>query len=155
LKGSQRKLDQSRSDAIDVKLHEGGIRDIEFLTQCLQRLHGGEDRWVRSGGTLLALRKLNDKGWISDRDYATLVSAYEFLRNVEHRVQFELGLQTHRLPTDDDALDRLARRTGIESSRSPGKKLLRKSKTPSPRSRKSTSALCGRIPPRCREQCMR
>ena len=121
-----KKLDHSRSNAIDVKLHEGGIRDIEFLTQCLQRLHGGEDRWVRSGGTLLALRKLNDKGWINDRDYAALVSAYEFLRNVEHRVQFELGLQTHRLPTDDDALDRLARRTGIESSRSPGKKLLRK-----------------------------
>ncbi|TAM81533.1 MAG: hypothetical protein EPN47_12325 [Acidobacteria bacterium] len=121
-----RKLDQSRSNSIDVKLHRGGIRDIEFLTQCLQRLHGGEDRWVRSGGTLLALRKLNDKGWITDRDYAALVSAYEFLRKVEHRVQFELGLQTHRLPTEADAIDRLARRTGIESSTSPGKKLLRK-----------------------------
>ena len=121
-----KKLDHSRSDAIDVKLHRGGIRDIEFLTQCLQRLRGGEDRWVRSGGTLLALRKLNDKGWISDRDYAALVNSYVFLRNVEHRVQFELGLQTHRLPTDADALDRLARRTGIESSKSPGRKLLRK-----------------------------
>jgi [glutamine synthetase] adenylyltransferase / [glutamine synthetase]-adenylyl-L-tyrosine phosphorylase len=121
-----RKLEHSRSNAIDVKLHRGGIRDIEFLTQCLQRLRGGEDRWVRSGGTLLALRKLNDKGWISDRDYAALVSAYEFLRNVEHRVQFELGLQTHRLPTDADALDRMGRRTGIESTKSPGKKLLRK-----------------------------
>ncbi len=121
-----RKLEQSQSDAIDVKLHRGGIRDIEFLTQCLQRLRGGEDRWVRSGGTLLALRKLNDKGWISDRDYAALVSAYEFLRNVEHRVQFELGLQTHRVPTEAGALDRLARRTGIDSSHSPRKKLLRK-----------------------------
>jgi [glutamine synthetase] adenylyltransferase / [glutamine synthetase]-adenylyl-L-tyrosine phosphorylase len=121
-----KKLDHSRSSAIDVKLHRGGIRDIEFLTQCLQRLRGGEDRWVRSGGTLLALRKLNDKGWISDRDYAALVSSYEFLRNVEHRVQFELGLQTHRLPTEADALDRLARRTGIESSKSRGRKLLRK-----------------------------
>ena len=121
-----RKLDQSRSNTIDVKLHEGGIRDIEFLTQCLQRLRGGEDRWVRSGGTLLALRKLNDKGWITDRDYAALVSAYEFLRKVEHRVQFERGLQTHRLPAEVDALDRLARRTGIDSSKSPGRKLLRK-----------------------------
>jgi [glutamine synthetase] adenylyltransferase / [glutamine synthetase]-adenylyl-L-tyrosine phosphorylase len=121
-----RKLEHSRSNATDVKLHRGGIRDIEFLTQCLQRLHGGEDRWVRSGGTLLALRKLNDKGWISDRDYAALVSAYEFLRNVEHRVQFELGLQTHRLPTEPDALDRLGLRTGIESRKSPGEKLVRK-----------------------------
>ncbi len=124
-----RKLEKGRSRAIDVKLHRGGIRDIEFLTQCLQRLHGGEDRWVRSGGTLLALRKLNDKGWISDHDYAALVSAYEFLRKLEHRVQFELGLQTHRLPTEADALDRLARRMGIDSKKSPGRKLLRKTQS--------------------------
>src|ERR1019366_4856454 len=31
--------------AIDVKLERGGIRDIEFLVQCLQRLYGGADTW--------------------------------------------------------------------------------------------------------------
>src|SRR5580658_2212327 len=41
----------------DVKLARGGIRDIEFLVQCLQRLHGGRDLWVRHGGTLLALSR--------------------------------------------------------------------------------------------------
>jgi [glutamine synthetase] adenylyltransferase / [glutamine synthetase]-adenylyl-L-tyrosine phosphorylase len=117
-----RKMRESRSDMVDVKSHRGGIRDIEFLTQCLQRLHGGTDTWVRSGGTLLALRKLNDKGWISDRDYAALTSSYEFLRRVEHRVQLEMGQQTHRLPAEPEALDRLARRVGTEVSRgfSPG-----------------------------------
>ena len=114
-----KKLRESHGAAIDVKRHRGGIRDIEFLTQCLQRIHGGEDRWVRSGGTLLALRKLNDKGWLSDRDYAALVGAYELLRKVEHRIQFELGRQTHRLPSEPEARDRLARRVGIESRRSP------------------------------------
>jgi len=109
-----KKMRESRSDTVDVKLHRGGIRDIEFLTQCLQRLHGGTDRWVRSGGTLLALRKLNDKGWISDRDYAALTNSYEFLRRVEHRVQLEMGQQTHRLPAEREALDRLARRVGAE-----------------------------------------
>ncbi len=108
------KLRESRDEAVDVKLHEGGIRDIEFLTQCLQRLHGGEDPWVRSGGTLFALRKLNDKGWLSDRDFAALTSGYEFLRRVEHRIQLEMGHQTHRLPVEREALDRLARRVGIE-----------------------------------------
>jgi glutamate-ammonia-ligase adenylyltransferase len=108
------KLRESRGEAIDVKLHRGGIRDIEFLTQCLQRLHGGRDPWVRSGGTLFALRKLNDKGWLSDRDYAALTSAYEFLRKLEHRVQLEMGQQTHRLPGEPAALDRLARRAGVE-----------------------------------------
>ncbi|MFB3922817.1 MAG: hypothetical protein ACE145_13920 [Terriglobia bacterium] len=108
------KLRESRGEAIDVKLHRGGIRDIEFLTQCLQRLHGGRDPWVRSGGTLFALRKLNDKSWLSDRDYATLTSAYEFLRKLEHRIQLEMGHQTHRLPSEREALERLARRVGVE-----------------------------------------
>ncbi len=120
-----KKVRESRSDTLDVKLHRGGIRDIEFLTQCLQRLHGGADPWVRSGGTLLALRKLNDKGWIGDADYAALTSAYEFLRKVEHRIQLEIGQQTHRLPAEPEALDRLGRRVGIEprSGASPGRGL--------------------------------
>ncbi len=123
-----KKLRESRGQAIDVKRHRGGIRDIEFLVQCLQRLHGLHDHWVRSGGTLFALRKLNDKGWLSNRDYAALTSAYEFLRKVEHRVQMEAGQQTHRLPTSPDALDRLGRRTGVEvaPSESPGDALLRR-----------------------------
>jgi glutamate-ammonia-ligase adenylyltransferase len=122
------KLRESRDEAIDVKLHQGGIRDIEFLTQCLQRLHGNEDPWVRSGGTLFALRKLNDKAWLSDRDFAALTSAYEFLRRTEHRIQLEMGQQTHRLPADLDALDRLARRVGIEPNvgERPGEALLRR-----------------------------
>ncbi len=110
-----RKLRESRGQGIDVKRHRGGIRDIEFLVQCLQRLHGSTDPWVRSGGTLFALRKLNDKGWLSDRDYARLTATYEFFRKVEHRVQLELGQQTHRLPAEGKALDRLARRAGVEA----------------------------------------
>ena len=111
-----KKLRESRDDSIDVKRHAGGIRDIEFLTQCLQRLHGGHDPWVRSGGTLFALRKLNDKGWLSDRDYAALTSAYEFLRRTEHQIQLDMGHQSHRLPADRAALDRLARRVGIQAA---------------------------------------
>ena len=111
-----RKLRESRAQAIDVKRHRGGIRDIEFLVQCLQRLHGLQDHWVRSGGTLFALRKLNDKSWLSNRDYAALSSAYEFLRKVEHRIQMEAGQQNHRLPAEQIALDRLARRVGLDPS---------------------------------------
>ncbi len=120
-------LREGRGSGTDVKRHRGGIRDIEFLTQCLQRLHGGHDPWVRSGGTLLALRKLNDKGWLSDSDYAALTSAYEFFRKVEHGIQLERGQQTHRLPNDREALDRLARRVGVVlgAGEDPGQALLR------------------------------
>jgi [glutamine synthetase] adenylyltransferase / [glutamine synthetase]-adenylyl-L-tyrosine phosphorylase len=110
-----KKLRESRDDSPDVKLHRGGIRDIEFLTQCLQRLHGGRDPWVRSGGTLFALRKLNDKGWLPDEDFAALTSCYEFFRQVEHRIQLEMGKQSHRLPASPEALVRLARRLEMDA----------------------------------------
>src|SRR5271157_5058683 len=110
------RLRESRGAAIDVKRHRGGIRDIEFLTQCLQRLYGRDDRWVRSGGTLHALRKLNDKGQLGDREFADLTTSYEFLRQIEHCVQLDRGQQTHRLPADAGALDRLARRVGPDGT---------------------------------------
>jgi [glutamine synthetase] adenylyltransferase / [glutamine synthetase]-adenylyl-L-tyrosine phosphorylase len=96
--------------AIDVKLERGGIRDIEFLVQCLQRLYGGAEPWVRHGGTMLALARLQDKGFLSGAEYGRLASAYQFLRHLEHRLQFEDDLQTHTLPSDPEALELLAKR---------------------------------------------
>jgi [glutamine synthetase] adenylyltransferase / [glutamine synthetase]-adenylyl-L-tyrosine phosphorylase len=107
--------------AIDVKLERGGIRDIEFVVQCLQRLHGGAEPWVRHGGTLLALARLHDKGFLSDAEYGQLASAYQFLRHVEHRLQFADDLQTHTLPRELDQLELLARRMpGAPISEGPG-----------------------------------
>jgi glutamate-ammonia-ligase adenylyltransferase len=113
-KTSLRARDNS-AGRVDVRNHRGGIRDIEFLTQWLQRLHGSHDTWVRSGGTLLALRRLNDNGWLSDGDFARMTSTYDFLCRVEHAVQLELGEQTGSLPSEADALDRLARSVGVET----------------------------------------
>ena len=95
---------------IDVKLERGGIRDIEFLVQCLQRLHGGADPWVRHGGTMLALARLQDKGYLTGAEYGRLAQAYQFLRHLEHRLQFDEDRQTHRLPEDPAALELIARR---------------------------------------------
>src|SRR5206468_1160492 len=64
-----------RNSAIDVKLERGGIRDIEFVVQCLQRLHGGAEPWVRHGGTMLALARLQDKGFLSSAEYGQLAYA--------------------------------------------------------------------------------
>jgi glutamate-ammonia-ligase adenylyltransferase len=95
-----RVLEQSGA-TIDVKLDRGGIRDIEFLVQCLQRVYGGAEPWLRSGGTLFSLQKLHDKRHISGKEFHELTSAYEFLRHVEHRLQLRQGQQTHRLSTDE------------------------------------------------------
>lgn len=106
------KASQKRGNisAFDIKLMPGGIRDIEFLVQCLQRLHGGREPWVRNGGTLLALARLRDKELLSASEYSNLSSAYEFLRHLEHRLQVVDDRQTHTLPSKPAELERLARR---------------------------------------------
>ncbi len=96
--GARRRAAAARGGSIDVKLDRGGIRDIEFLVQCLQRVYGGKERWLRSGGSLFSLQKLHDKGHLSGRDYNELTTAYEFLRKLEHRLQLRHGQQTHKLP---------------------------------------------------------
>src|SRR5438270_13056705 len=106
------KLSQRRGSksAFDIKLARGGIRDIEFLVQCLQRLHGGRVPWVRHGGTMLALSRLSAKDLLSEAEYGRLASAYEFMRDLEPRLQFEDDRQTHSLPRSSAELELLARR---------------------------------------------
>jgi len=83
---------------LDVKSGPGGLREIEFAVQCLQRVHGGREPWLRSSGTLFALQKLHDKGHIGDAEFRELGTTYALLRSIEHRLQCRHGLQAHRLP---------------------------------------------------------
>ena len=95
---------ETPGQGLNVKLDRGGIRDIEFLVQCLQRAYGGAEPWLRSGGTLFSLQKLHDKQHISGKEFHELTSAYEFLRHLEHRLQLRQGQQTHRLPSSEQEL---------------------------------------------------
>src|SRR5438270_3939090 len=95
------------NESINVKVDRGGIRDIEFLVQCLQRVYGGAEPWLRSGGTLFSLQKLHDKRHISGHDFHELTSAYSFLRHLEHRLQLREGQQVHRLPRSEHELQTL------------------------------------------------
>lgn len=115
----------SRPAGIDVKLDRGGIRDIEFLVQCLQRVYGGAEPWLRSGGTLFSLQKLHDKGHISGRDFHELTTAYEFLRRVEHRLQIAHGQQTHRIPSGEHELTVLARSVNPQAASHDARRFVR------------------------------
>ncbi len=86
------------AQGLDVKNGPGGIREIEFVAQCLQRVHGGGEPWLRSSGTLFALQKLHDKGHIGDAEFRELCATYALLRGIEHRLQCRQGAQSHRLP---------------------------------------------------------
>jgi len=99
-----------RKDEHDVKLARGGIRDIEFLVQCLQRLHGAREASLRHGGTLFAIRLLLENDLLSETECSRLTNAYQFLRQLEHRLQFEDDRQTHSLPSSQPQLERIARR---------------------------------------------
>ena len=101
------------SEADDVKLGPGGIRDIEFTVQLLQLVHGGSDETVRSANTLEALGSLVAGGYVADDDGAGMAVAYEWLRNVEHRVQLYQERQVHHLPKDHEQLSRLAHAMGF------------------------------------------
>ncbi|MDQ2711897.1 MAG: glutamine-synthetase adenylyltransferase [Acidobacteriota bacterium] len=99
-----------RPAELDVKLTRGGIRDIEFLVQCLQRLHGSRENSVKDRGTLPALARLHDRDLLSTTEFSRLTHAYEFLRKLEHVLQFENDRQVHAVPTDLIEVDRIARR---------------------------------------------
>ncbi len=109
LRGHPATLAETSGQSINVKIDRGGIRDIEFLVQCLQRVYGGAEPWLRSGGTLFSLQKLHDKLHISGKEFQDLTSAYEFLRHLEHRLQLRQGQQTHRLPASEHELRILQR----------------------------------------------
>jgi glutamate-ammonia-ligase adenylyltransferase len=100
----------------ELKRGRGGIRDVEFAVQLLQRVHGREDTSIRSRSTLDALDQLAAGGYIRSSDASRLAGAYTFLRTVEHRLQLWDEQQTHTLPSDPDALTRLARVLGYRDA---------------------------------------
>jgi len=116
LKGRIERRAQSNhgtTTTIDVKLGPGGIRDVEYVVQFLQLLHGGEHPHVRHHNTLEALRLLEDHGCLPPADASELDRAYRFLRRTEHRLMILYQFQVHQLPKNRKALARLARRMGF------------------------------------------
>ena len=99
----------------NVKLGIGGIREIEFLVQALQILHGARLRSILDRNTLGALERFQKNGLLSESECAGLTNAYVFLRDVEHKLQMVHDLQTHALPNSRDELTRCAIRLGYRS----------------------------------------
>ncbi len=98
--------------ANDVKLSRGGIREIEFTVQLLQVVRGGQFPELRTRSTLDALQRVAHAGLMPQATADALSRAYEFLRRVEHRIQYLDDQQTHVLPTRDDDLAWIAHTLG-------------------------------------------
>ena len=97
----------------EIKLGRGGLRDIEFAVQLMQLVHGRSDPSLRVRSTLDALEALTTGGYLGRADGEALSRTYRFLRTVEHRLQLQRLLRTHRIPHDDpQAMHWLARVLG-------------------------------------------
>lgn len=94
--------EHTTSKGFNVKLGEGGIREIEFIAQALQLAYGGHDKWLHAPHTLISLVRLTDRKLLSENELSQLSDAYEFLRRLEHRLQMENGLQTHIVPDEPE-----------------------------------------------------
>jgi [glutamine synthetase] adenylyltransferase / [glutamine synthetase]-adenylyl-L-tyrosine phosphorylase len=100
----------------NVKLGRGGIREIEFFVQTQQLIAGGRFPELRGRETVGMLRKLAERGWITDEAGEGLVAQYWFLRDVENAVQMVADEQTHLLPDTDEGLERIGRLLGFSGA---------------------------------------
>ncbi|MDO5529012.1 MAG: glutamine-synthetase adenylyltransferase [Paracoccus sp. (in: a-proteobacteria)] len=96
----------------NMKLGQGGIREIEFFTQTRQLIAGGRDPDLRLRGTVAALGALAKKGWIGSAIARELAAHYTEHREIEHRIQMVNDAQTHALPGDEAGLRRIANMSG-------------------------------------------
>ncbi|HEU5246500.1 MAG TPA: bifunctional [glutamate--ammonia ligase]-adenylyl-L-tyrosine phosphorylase/[glutamate--ammonia-ligase] adenylyltransferase [Candidatus Udaeobacter sp.] len=100
----------------DVKLGRGGIREIEFIVQTLQLIHGARHPFLQESSMLKALGALRQLNLLPREEVLTCDNTYRFLRRVEHRLQIEAEQQTHIVPRDPEALRRLALSLRFSSS---------------------------------------
>ena len=107
----QERLHPERSH--NVKLGRGGIREIEFLAQVFQLIRGGRDPALRERSTRATLRLLAERELLPIEAVERLLQAYDFLRNLEHRLQYLDDAQTHTLPASDDDRAIVARMMGL------------------------------------------
>jgi glutamate-ammonia-ligase adenylyltransferase len=88
----------------NVKLGSGGIREVEFIAQAFQLIHGGRDLSLQQRPLLKVLDTLEGQGYLPAPVIAEMKEGYEFLRYTEHALQAIGDRQTQMLPDND--LDR-------------------------------------------------
>lgn len=116
VKGYRDLLEQSVSLREDeLKAGWGGIRDVEYVVQFLQLLHGAVYSSIRGGNVFRAIRVLARVGALTTTEKAYLQRGYRFLRKVEHHLMLRHRRQSLLLPEKDDSRRAIARVMGFEA----------------------------------------
>jgi glutamate-ammonia-ligase adenylyltransferase len=115
IRALKKKIDSSHSRD-DIKRGSGGIREVEFFIQTFQLIYGPDRPSLRTHRLLNAMQALRRLGLVPGRDLSALRDNYLFLRRLEHCLQMKDDLQTHTLPSSEEAAP-LAKKMGFPSLR--------------------------------------
>lgn len=115
MKGLIARQVQRKGMNLDVKLGEGGIREVEFVVQVFQLIRGGRDVRLRKRKVPVLLPFLEQENYLPPGAGSALLEAYIFLRNTEHAIQGYQDKQTQSLPIDPIGQLRLAWVMGFDN----------------------------------------
>ncbi len=101
--------------AENIKLGAGGIREVEFIAQAFQLIHGGRDLSLQLRPLLKVLAILEGQGYLPAPVVAELRDGYRFLRYTEHALQAIADRQTQMLPDDPHERARVAFIMGFDN----------------------------------------
>ena len=87
----------------NIKLGNGGIREIEFIAQATQLIYGGRDQRLQDAGLQSVYRTLAEAEYLPAEWVRTLLETYRYLRDMEHGIQGFKDQQTQLLPQDEAA----------------------------------------------------
>jgi len=99
--------------SMDIKLGPGGIREVEFIVQALQLVHGGRDKRLQEASLYKAMEVLANNQYLPAQTVSELRDAYAFLRSLEHKLQGLANKQTQMLVTDALEQQRVALAMGF------------------------------------------
>lgn len=111
---AQIRREVARRDLADnIKLGPGGIREIEFIAQVFQLIRGGKEAALQLRPTRATLDLIGARNLLPAATVQALHSAYAYLRNLEHRLQYLDDAQTQTLPTQTDDCALIAQAMGF------------------------------------------
>lgn len=91
----------------NIKLGEGGIREVEFIVQALQMLRGGKESQLQNPSLLQVLPELTSLGVFTQLESKGLRESYIWLRKCEQYLQAFADEQTQTLPQIEIGRQRL------------------------------------------------
>lgn len=98
-----------------LKLGPGGIADVEFAVQLLQRTHGFAHSELQVTGTLDALDAATELELLSGEDAARLREAFTFLMELRNRIFFLFAKPVDALPSKPEELEALGIAMGFHA----------------------------------------